>query len=107
MMWSSLGKWTFDKFAEMGRKVVSDLNGDSVMDDQDQYGYTSLGKQVLPTFWISANTLSITKNKDDELVFSCPGDTKFIEVYEKIFQITWDDNIWRSRSRVGQPRGGD
>ena len=88
------GKWTFDKFAEMGRKVVSDLNGDSVMDDQDQYGYTSLGKQVLPTFWISANTLSITKNKDGELVFSCPGDTKFIDVYEKIFQITWDDNIW-------------
>ena len=88
------GKWTFDKFAEMGRAVVSDLNGDSVMDDNDQYGYTSLGKQVLPTFWIGANTLSITKNKDGELVYSCPSDTKFIDVYEKIFQITWDDNIW-------------
>ena len=88
------GKWTFDKFAEMGREVVSDLNGDSVMDENDQYGYSSLAKQVLPGFWIAADTLTISKDKNDQLVYTAPSDDKFIEVYQKIFQITWDDNIW-------------
>lgn len=73
---------------------TGDIFSDSVMDENDQYGYTSLGKQVLPTFWIGANTLSITKNKDGELVYSSPSDAKFIDVYQKIFQLTWDDNIW-------------
>lgn len=41
------GKWTFDRFGEMSRAAVSDVNGDSVMVENDQYGYTSLGKQVL------------------------------------------------------------
>jgi len=33
------GLWTWDKLAEMSHKVVADLNGDGVMNDQDQYGY--------------------------------------------------------------------
>jgi len=94
------GKWTFDTFAEMGRKVVEDLNGDATLGDGDQYGYTSLAKQVLPGFWISANTLTISKNKNDELVYSSPKDEKFIEVYQKIFNITWDDNIWHRVPRA-------
>ena len=40
------GKWTFDKLWEMGKSVVSDLNGDDVMDENDRYGiiteYSSL-----------------------------------------------------------------
>ena len=32
------GKWTFDTFAEMSRKVSVDLNGDDVMDSNDKYG---------------------------------------------------------------------
>lgn len=89
------GKWTFDKFAEFARAAVSDLNGDSVMDDNDQYGYTSLAKQVLPGFWIAAQTVTIEKDRDGKLVYTALNDEKFIEVYQKIFSITWEDNIWR------------
>ena len=32
------GKWTFDTFAEMARKVTVDLNGDDIMDSRDKYG---------------------------------------------------------------------
>ncbi|MCI8388008.1 MAG: hypothetical protein HFE63_06025 [Clostridiales bacterium] len=88
------GKWTFDKFGELARSAVSDINGDSQMDEQDQYGYTSIGKQVLPGFWIAANTKSINKNSDGELVFSAASNERFIDVCQKIFTITWDDNIW-------------
>ena len=88
------GKWTYDSFAKNARAVVSDLNGDSVMDEDDQYGYTSLAKQVMPALWISAGCTSVKKDNDGKLVFSAPTDQKFIDVYQRIFTITWDDNIW-------------
>ena len=87
------GKWTFDRFGEMARAAVSDVNGDSVMDENDQYGYTSLGKQVLPGFWIAGGALSMKKD-DGQLVYTAPTDQKFIDVCQKVFEITWNDNIW-------------
>ena len=87
------GKWTFDRFGEMSRAAVSDVNGDSVMDENDQYGYTSLGKQVLPGFWIAGGALSMKKD-DGQLVYTAPTDQKFIDVCQKVFEITWNDNIW-------------
>ena len=77
----------------MSRAAVSDVNGDSVMDENDQYGYTSLGKQVLPGFWIAGGALSMKKD-DGQLVYTAPTDQKFIDVCQKVFEITWNDNIW-------------
>lgn len=33
------GKWTWTKLRDMAKVAAQDLNGDSVMDDQDQYGF--------------------------------------------------------------------
>ena len=88
------GDWTYDKFAELARAAVNDLNGDQVMDSEDQYGYTSLAKQVLPGFWIGAGATSIQKDSDGKLVYTAPTDEHFISVYQRIFEITWDDNVW-------------
>lgn len=46
------GKWTLDKFQQMGMTVARDLNGDSVWGKGDQFGYTSyesIGAQTLMT----------------------------------------------------------
>ena len=32
------GKWTYDKLAELGKSVRSDLNGDGIFDENDLYG---------------------------------------------------------------------
>ncbi|MCI8388080.1 MAG: hypothetical protein HFE63_06385 [Clostridiales bacterium] len=38
------GKWTMDKFFELSSNVLADLNGDSLYDDNDMYGFMgSLG----------------------------------------------------------------
>lgn len=87
------GKWTFDRFGEMARTAVSDVNGDLIMDENDQYGYTSLGKQVLPGFWIAGGAVSMKKD-DGKLVYTAPADQKFVDVCQKVFEITWNDNIW-------------
>lgn len=41
------GSWTFDKMYDMAKQVTLDLNGDSVMDINDQYGITGEGNWLL------------------------------------------------------------
>ena len=35
------GAWTFDKFAEMARAAILDVNGDGTFDKVDNYGYAA------------------------------------------------------------------
>nr|MBQ4319216.1 extracellular solute-binding protein [Clostridia bacterium] len=93
------GKWTFDTFNEMAKTAVADLNGDGVMDKSDRYGLISQPKQVLASFGAGAGVMSINKDKDDKLVFTAPGDEKFMTVYQRVFEITRDDNVWYPMDR--------
>jgi len=88
------GKWTYEKFDAMMQSVTSDLNGDGVMNEEDQYGLLSQPKQVLPCLWISANELSIKKNSNDEPEFNLSTDAKFANVIERIYNMTWDTGSW-------------
>ncbi len=83
------GRWTYDTMSEMFSVVTSDLNGDGVMDEEDRYGLSSGTKTYLPSMWIGANVHPITKDEDDLLVFTAPGDTQFAEVYQSLFDIFW------------------
>lgn len=94
------GEWTFDTYSDMVKNVTSDVNGDSVMNEEDTYGFLSQAKAVLPGFWISAGVLSVNKNNDDEPVFTMPNDSKFINVFEKIYQMTWDNDSWYVNNSV-------
>jgi len=40
-------KWTFDKLIELASQATSDLNGDTVMDVHDQYGFASMADYPL------------------------------------------------------------
>jgi len=88
------GEWTYDKYRDVAKKLIIDVNGDGVMDTNDSYGYLSSAKQVLPNFWISAGQRSIYKNSDDIPEFKMGNDEKFFSVVEKIFNIHYDDGIW-------------
>jgi len=88
------GKWTFDQMNTLMTEVTQDIDGDGVMNNADQYGILSAGKQLPPNFWISAGTRSVYKNSDDIPEFRMASDEKFHQVFEKIFQITWDNGAW-------------
>jgi len=88
------GKWTYDKFNTMMQAVTNDINGDGVMNKEDQYGILSQAKHVLPCLWISAGELSIKKNADDEPEFNLSTDAKFANIIETIFNMTWDTGSW-------------
>ena len=86
-------KWTFDKFEEMARTALKDVNGDGKWDKEDIYGYLSIPLYVLPDFWLAAGVKSIEKDKNGVL-YSAMSDNKFQDVFNRIFEMTWDTNIW-------------
>ena len=85
------GKWTFDLMKQYMTTVASDLDGNSVMDEDDRYGYTAHPKNVSPDFWIGADELSIVKDENDHPIINMT-DQHFVEVFDKIYNVVWDSN---------------
>jgi len=88
------GSWTLAKYAEMGKAVIKDLDGNGTMDKNDSYGILITGKQILPNLWISAGLTSITKDSNDTPTFTLTNNEKFVSHIDNIFRIHWDDGLW-------------
>ena len=88
------GSWTIDAMSEMMKAATRDLDGNTVMDENDCWGYLSQAHPVLPGFWVGAGAESVSKNADDIPEFTLAGDQHFAEIIEKVFKITWDDGTW-------------
>ena len=84
------GKWTFNQMFSMMKTATSDANGDSKMDENDNYGYSGNVKQVLPAFWIAAGELSVKKDKDD-IPYLAIGEESFINTINRVFTACYDD----------------
>nr|MBQ4318461.1 hypothetical protein [Clostridia bacterium] len=88
------GKWTYDKYVEVTKLATADTDGDGEMTLKDNYGYLSSFKQILPNFWIAAGELSMEKDSEDKPVFSMASDENFLNIFNRIFEITWDEGTW-------------
>ena len=84
------GKWTIDKFRELSADVSTDLNGDGVMDQADQYGLSTTPDTVYGLFY-SCGGRFIEKDADDLPVFSVDVD-KCSSILEKTGSIMADRN---------------
>ena len=78
-------KWTVDKFFEMAKGIVSDLDGDGQMTDADRYGIVSQNDLFYPCFWVSSGIKTVSKDENDLLVFT-GDDEKLYNVLEKAYQ---------------------
>lgn len=85
------GKWTMDKMAEMMEVVIADTDGDGKFTTEDNYGYLGTIKNVLPSFWIGAGEVTVGLN-DAGIPEMSMKDERFVNVIEKIFSITYDNN---------------
>lgn len=89
------GKWTFDKMDEFMRQVITDLDGNGIMDKNDKYGFLSEEREVLPCFWISSGEFSVKKDETDTPYLAI-GEERFLSVFNKVFEITWDNGAYFS-----------
>ncbi len=91
------GKWTMDAMLSMMTEVLSDINGDGVMDVNDRWGFLSHSKQVSPNFWIGAGEMSILKDENDIPYINMTSE-RFVNVFNKFYTITWDAETWFSKT---------
>lgn len=88
------GTWTVDRMFEEGRKVMTDLDGNGIMNENDRYGITagaSLEYQAL----ISGAGIRYIDTKNGELIFALPGNTYAADVMQDLFDIH-SDNVYVS-----------
>ena len=86
----SSGKWTVDTMAAMMEGATVDLNGDGQWTRDDQYGYAAHTKMTLPSFWVGAGFQTIGLDDAGTPTLHI-GDEAFINFFEKVFQITYDN----------------
>ena len=84
------GKWTVDTMAAMMEGATVDLNGDGQWTRDDQYGYAAHTKMTLPSFWVGAGFQTIGLDETGTPTLHI-GDEAFINFFEKVFQITYDN----------------
>jgi hypothetical protein len=79
------GKWTVDKFFELAKTAVADLDGDGTLTDSDRFGVVSLTDFFYPTFWVGSGIKTIGKDENDLLTF-IGDDDKMYGLMEKVYQ---------------------
>jgi len=87
-------KWTFDKYLELASASVSDLDGNGTMNNQDLYGTIGTPHFVGYTLALGTGVKSINKDANNYPVYEIETDAKFIEVFERVFEIMWDSGQW-------------
>lgn len=85
------GKWTMDKMKETMETVITDTNGNGIVDKEDTFGYLSAAKMTLPSFWIGAGEKTLEMN-DEGVPQLAIEDDRFISVLEKVYEMTYDIN---------------
>ena len=88
------GKWTFDRFGEMSAAAILDLDGDGVMNQNDQWGQLGVAKYHQTSLFPAAGAMYITKDANNVPVYSLPSDEFFVDVMNKIFAVCNDNNAW-------------
>lgn len=89
------GKWTFDAFDRMAVGAAADLNGDSEMTYDDQWGMawqSAIGGII---FYYGAGESVTSKDKDDLPVISV-GSERSMAVYEKVLDMISDKRVYNT-----------
>ncbi len=80
------GKWTFDKFTEMAKQTVRDLNGDSTYTlGDDQFGFATTWWQMPINVLFTSGERIAQKNADGFLELTLNTD-KTVEVFDTFFE---------------------
>jgi len=84
------GKWTFDKFAEYSRLAAKDLNGDTVIDaENDQVGYSTSWWGGPIQVLYSGNQRVCGKDEDGAMMLTLNTE-QTVDIFDRFFAFTAD-----------------
>ena len=80
------GKWTYDYFSGIVKDIHRDVNGDSVMDSKDLYGFGNNIGSTLQPFVFSLGGRFTAKGSDDLPKLSMNNEN-FVNIFERIYAL--------------------
>ena len=84
------GKWTIDKFLEVTENATQDVNGDSVYDENDNYGFmASFGSVGIFTYSCDQDMVSVSKDGEVKIEIYTE---KMQDIVEKVNKLCYEGN---------------
>lgn len=83
--------WTLDKLIEMSKGVSTDVNGDSVFDDNDRYGLL-YQRDTMSSFYNGCGGIIAKKDADDLPVIYLNSDAS-MTILNKLYDYLYDEKI--------------
>jgi len=88
-------KWTLETFHKLAKLGSADLNGDTVMDDNDRWGFGGSYKETHVRFINGSGVNFIEKNGDSYPEFTLKTNEAAIDKLLHIFELFSDDTIYK------------
>ena len=96
------GRWTLERFAEMGRAGLVDLNGDGIFDRNDQWGLAATTANYTQAIMNGLGARYITKDANDIPVLNL-NTQGFIERFQTAFDVLTEGWVFDySRPNTGE-----
>lgn len=89
-------KWTLETFYNVAKLGSADLNGDSIMDDNDRYGFGSSWKETYVRFINGSGVNFVEKKGDSYPEFTLENDEAAIDKLLYIFDLFNDPTVYRN-----------
>ena len=90
------GKWTLDVFFDNAKKVTNDLNGDSIMNEADQFGYISWQDGCFGLLLGAGNRLGIINDEGiPEVTFYTE---QMVNTWEKMIDFALSDAVFSAKN---------
>jgi len=97
------GKWTVDKFGEMGRAALKDLDGNGVYDADDQWGYMAFSHVYTLAFMNGMGARYIQKDEND-MPYLTTNTEHFISRFHAMFDVLQEGWLFDGNTRgMGRP----
>lgn len=85
------GDWTIDKFYGYARSVISDLNGNGKVDEDDIYGISTNRNTFFLDFFAASGVRMVDKDADDLPYLAFMSGDRFAAIYDKVLALTFND----------------
>ncbi len=86
------GEWTLDKFNEMAQVGYSDLNGDTKINKDDQFGFIISNENHAPNF-VLASGQRLTSRDDDGMPYYSLGEERTVDIISKMQKMMTQDGF--------------
>jgi len=88
------GTWTLDRLVTIAKQYARDLNGDTVMDNNDRWGFSGCAKVSMGMLMSGFGISLVSTDSDGNPYYALPGNESAINKLEKMVSVFQNSGSW-------------